>query len=68
MKKLGLLMGAVLFSTVPLSVHSPQPGHVSLVLDHANAKVGHPASAGSVAGVHRREGRREQRHSTPPAK
>jgi len=47
-------LGAALGFAVPTTVLTMQ--------GKAHAAVGHPLSAGSVAGVHRRHERREQKH------
>jgi hypothetical protein len=53
--------GAVLCA-MPISVeHSPMSGIV-LSIDQAQARVGHPATPASAAGVHRRTTRRAVRH------
>lgn len=61
MWKLGIctILGAAAFAALPVSPSwSPAP---SLSLDKANARIGHPLSPGSVAGVNRRVNRREAR-------
>jgi hypothetical protein len=65
MKKLSVLaivVGAVLLSAAPFSVQWSQ-GNVALSLDRADARVGRPLTATSVAGVHRRAYRRAYRRS-----
>lgn len=61
MWKLGIctILGAAALAALPISPSwSPTP---SLSLDKANARIGHPLSPGSVAGVNRRVNRREAR-------
>lgn len=56
-------LGAALLSAAPISLRwSPQRAP-SLSLDRADARVGQPLSAGSVAGVHRRVDRRTARRA-----
>ena len=57
---LGLLAAAALFSAAPVSLQISQD-KLSVSLDGASARIGEPLSAGSVAGVHRRAGRRAAR-------
>ena len=61
MRKITLLtttLGAAMLAAVPISLHrSP----TMLSLDTANARIGNPLSAGSIAGVHRRVYRRNAR-------
>ena len=52
--------GAVL-SAVPVSVESSATSGLVLSVDQAQARVGHPGSAVSVAGVNRRNRRHERR-------
>ena len=52
--------GAVLCA-MPISVKSSPTSGVVLSVDRAQAEIGRPATAGSVAGVHRRAERREVR-------
>ena len=64
MKKLsmlGIIGGVALLTAAPFSLQWSQEKNVALTLNSADAKVGQPLSAGSVAGVKRREGRRQQR-------
>jgi hypothetical protein len=64
MKKLtllGVIVGAALLSATPFSLHTSQKS-VVLSLDRAEARVGRPLTATSVAGVHRRAHRRAYRH------
>jgi hypothetical protein len=63
MKKIsifGLLAGTALLCAVPVSLQFSQD-KLSVKLDGASARIGEPLSAGSVAGVHRRAGRRAAR-------
>jgi hypothetical protein len=63
------VIGAVVLSASPISLKWSAEG-LSVSQDEAQAAVGQPLSAGSVAGVNRRHNRREHRHShhttTPP--
>ena len=64
MKKLsmlGIIVGATLLSAAPFSLQWSQK-NVALSLDSADARVGRPLTATSVAGVHRRAYRRAYRH------
>jgi hypothetical protein len=64
MKKLsllGIIVGATLLAAVPLSVQWSPEKSVALSLDRADARVGRPLTATSVAGVHRRAYRRAYR-------
>jgi hypothetical protein len=56
------VMGAAVLSAAPISVNWSPEKHLSVSLDKAHAVVGRPATAGSVAGVHRRHTRRAVRH------
>src|SRR5215831_13057137 len=63
MKKLsmlGIIVGAALLSAAPFSLQWSQKD-VALSLDSADARVGRPLTATSVAGVHRRAHRRAYR-------
>jgi hypothetical protein len=51
-------MGAAILCAAPISLHHSQVKGLSLSLDSADARVGHLATATSVAGVHRRATRR----------
>jgi len=66
MKKMSMigatLLGAAVLCAAPISLHQSQNKGLSLSLDSADARVGQPLSAGSVAGVHRRANRRAVRH------
>lgn len=53
--------GAVLCA-MPISVERSAISGIVLSIDEAQARVGHPATPGSVAGVHRRTTRRAVRH------
>jgi hypothetical protein len=55
------LVGAAILCAVPISLHQSQDRGLSLSLDSADARVGHPATAASVAGVNRRATRRAVR-------
>jgi hypothetical protein len=46
------------FCAMPISVERSAISGVVLSVDQAQARVGHPATPGSVAGVHRRAARR----------
>jgi hypothetical protein len=62
MKKLAIigttLIGSTMLCAIPLSLHFSQETVVSVALDKADARVGRPATPGSVAGVARRSARR----------
>lgn len=59
MKKLAMLVAAAgLFCGVPLSVELSRSSAPVLTIDSAQARVGRPATPGSVAGVARRTTRR----------
>jgi hypothetical protein len=63
MKKLsmlGMIVGAALLSAAPFSLQWSQK-NVALSLDSADARVGRPLTATSVAGVNRRVHRRAYR-------
>jgi len=66
MKKLAIigmtLLGSMVLCAVPLSLHVSQGTVVAVALDTADARVGRPATPGSVAGVARRTTRRAVRH------
>ena len=57
---LGIIVGAALLSAAPFSLQLSQKNVLSL--DSADARVGRPLTATSVAGVHRRAHRRAYRH------
>jgi hypothetical protein len=56
------LVGSLMLCAVPLSVHVSPDAVVSVEVDTADARVGRPATPGSVAGVARRTTRRAVRH------
>jgi hypothetical protein len=53
----------VVLATTPLSLHRSPTNALSLSFDTANARIGHPISPGSIAGVHRRVYRRTARRN-----
>jgi hypothetical protein len=55
---LGTIAAAAFFCAAPLSLQWSPAKSPSLALDTANARIGHPGTAMSVAGVHRRAMRR----------
>ena len=57
------LIGAVLLATTPVSIKWSGLPDISniLIIDQAQARVGHPGSAVSVAGVNRRHRRAARR-------
>ncbi len=64
MKKLsilGIIVGAAFLTAVPLSVQWSPEKSVAVSVDRADARVGRPGTATSVAGVHRRAYRRAYR-------
>ena len=65
MKKMSMigaiLMGAAILCAAPISLHQSQDKGLSVSLDRAYARVGRPATPGSVAGVARRTTRRAVR-------
>jgi hypothetical protein len=65
MKKLAIigttLLGSTILCAVPVSLHVSQEAVVSVALNTADARVGRPATPGSVAGVARRTTRRAVR-------
>src|SRR6516165_1827080 len=64
MKKLsilGIVVGAALLTAAPVSLQWSHEKNVALSLDRADARVGRPLTATSVAGVHRRAYRRAYR-------
>jgi hypothetical protein len=67
MRKLALIgavvMGGVMLSAAPVSVQWSPEKALAVSVDKAYARVGRPATPGSVAGVHRRQTRRVVRHS-----
>jgi hypothetical protein len=65
MKKLSVLaiiVGGALLAAAPFSFQWSPEKNVVLSLDRADARVGRPLTATSVAGVHRRAARRAYRH------
>ena len=66
MKKLAIIGSTLICSAilcaVPGSLRVSQEAVVSVALDTADARVGRPATPGSVAGVARRTTRRAVRH------
>ena len=56
-------IGAVL-SAMPVSVESSATSGIALSVDQAQARVGHPGSAISIAGVNRRDRRAARRCAT----
>jgi hypothetical protein len=66
MRKLALIgatvVGAAVLSTSPISIN--WSAEKTITTSQAFAEVGKPLSAGSVAGVHRRQDRRDTRHGT----
>jgi hypothetical protein len=60
---LGVALGAALFSAAPISLHWSSTASPSLSVDRAHARIGHPLSPGSVAGVNRRVNRRTARRA-----
>ena len=66
MKKLsilGILAVAALLTAVPFSLQWSHEKNVTLSLDRADARVGRPLTATSVAGVNRRVHRRAYRRA-----
>ena len=57
-RTLGVIAAAAFFCAAPLSLQWSPAKSPSLALDTANARIGHPGTAMSVAGVHRRAMRR----------
>ena len=71
MRKVGLIgamvVGAAVLSAAPISVNwSATQSSPTLSQNKALAAIGKPLSAGSVAGVHRRQERRGNRNATTP--
>jgi hypothetical protein len=66
MKKLAIigatLIGSTVLCAVPFSLHVSQEAVISVGVDTAEARIGRPATPGSVAGVARRTTRRAVRH------
>ena len=66
MKKLSMLAiigGAALLAAVPVSLQWSHEKNVAVSLDRADARVGRPLTATSVAGVNRRAARRAYRRA-----
>jgi hypothetical protein len=62
-----IIVSCAAFSVSPISINwSTTQKSFTLSQDKAVAAVGKPLSAGSVAGVHRRQERRGNHHTTPP--
>ena len=65
-KKTGLLCavaaGVTMLCALPITVERSPTTGIVLSVDQAQARVGRPATPGSVAGVHRRTTRRAIRH------
>ena len=65
MKKISVigatLLGAAVLCAAPLSLNLFQDKGTSLSVDKAQARIGHPLTPGSIAGVHRRVERRAYR-------
>jgi len=59
---LGIIVGAALITAAPFSLQLSQK-HVVVSLDTAEARVGRPLTATSVAGVNRRVHRRAYRRA-----
>jgi hypothetical protein len=57
---LAIVVGMAVIAT-PVSFNAPREDQAIVTLNSAEAKVGQPLSATSVAGVNRRQGRREKR-------
>ena len=55
---LGIIVGTAVIAT-PVSFNWPSENQAIVTLNSADAKVGKPLSAGSVAGVKRRQERRK---------
>lgn len=58
---LGAALGAAILCLAPVSLRWSPAGTVSISVDKADARVGRPLTAGSVAGVNRRVHRRAYR-------
>ena len=55
------LVAAAVLCAAPISLHQSQDKGLTLSVDKARARIGHPLTPGSVAGVHRRVERRAYR-------
>jgi hypothetical protein len=51
---LGIIVGAALLTAAPVSLQWSHEKKVAISLDRADARIGRPLTATSVAGVHRR--------------
>jgi hypothetical protein len=60
---LGVALGAVVLSAAPISLGWSPGTAPSLSFDRAHARIGHPLSPGSVAGINRRVNRRTARRA-----
>lgn len=60
---LGVALGAAFLSALPVSPRLSSVTAPSLSLDRAEARIGHPLSPGSIAGVNRRVNRRTARRA-----
>ena len=56
-----ILVAAAMLSAAPISLQQSQDKGLSLSVDKAQARIGHPLTPGSIAGVHRRVERRAYR-------
>lgn len=57
-RSFGVIAAAMVLCTAPLSLQWSPAKVPSLVVDGASARIGHPLTPGSVAGVNRRVNRR----------
>lgn len=61
-----MIIGAAALSASPVSIDwSASQKCIVVSVDKATAAIGKPLSAGSVAGVHRRQDRRDNRQTAP---
>ena len=61
-----MIIGAAALSASPVSIDwSASQKFIAVSVDKATAAIGKPLSAGSVAGVHRRQERRDNRQTAP---
>jgi hypothetical protein len=60
---IGVIVGAAVLTAAPLSLQLSHGKNVALSVDRADARVGRPLTATSVAGVHRRAHRRAYRRA-----
>jgi hypothetical protein len=58
---IAVALGATFLCAVPVSFQWSPQRNLSMSVDSAYARIGHPATPGSVAGVHRRATRRAVR-------